>query len=381
MIDIILDKQVINRDSKNDCSYIKMLSLFSGIGAFEKALTRLEIPYKLVGFSEIDKYAIKSYCAIHNVDESLNLGDISKVNLNSIPDCDLITYGFPCTDISIAGKQQGIIEGETRSGLLYEALKIIKHKKPKYAIAENVKNLIGKKFISDFNNLLEELDFYGYNNYVPINEKGKFMCLNAKNFGIPQNRERVFLVSIRKDIDTLDFQFPKGFELKLRLKDILEDNVADKYYVKSERTKFLIEKLNEKSLLEIGKRICCDSTINEPDVRTISNCITSKYDSGIQNRKQIGLAVVEPVRIGGIYDNDTFRYQAGSIWDSYKLSPTLSTCQGGHSKPLILESYNVECDYLVYNNSKPIKKIICEQRYDEGLRLFKNNICGCIRTG
>ena len=133
---------------------LKILSLFSGIGAFEKALDRENIPYELASFCEIDKFAVKSYCAVHGMSEDKNLGDISKVDTANIPDCDLLTYGFPCQSVSVAGKQEGIIAGVTRSGLLYEALRIIEAKKPSYAICENVKNLVGKKFKPDFDKLL-----------------------------------------------------------------------------------------------------------------------------------------------------------------------------------------------------------------------------------
>ena len=133
---------------------MKVLSLFSGIGAFEKALDNLERPYELVGFSEIDKYAVKSYCAIHGVDESMNLGDITKIDEKALPkDIDLITYGFPCQDISLAGKQKGLFNEDgtqTRSGLFFEALRVIESTKPRIAIAENVKNLTSKKFNAQF---------------------------------------------------------------------------------------------------------------------------------------------------------------------------------------------------------------------------------------
>ena len=124
---------------------LKLLSLFTGIGAFEKALERLNIDYELVGFSEIDKFAIKSYCAIHNVPENKNLGDITKINIDKIPDFDLLTWGFPCQDISIAGRMEGIKKG-TRSGLYYEGYKILKAKRPGISIIENVKNLTSKRF-------------------------------------------------------------------------------------------------------------------------------------------------------------------------------------------------------------------------------------------
>ncbi len=200
---------------------LKLLSLFSGIGAFEKALSRVKIPYELISFSEIDKYAIKSYCAIHNVNEDKNLGDISKVVPNDILDFDLLTYGFPCQDISVAGRQEGINEN-TRSGLLHYAEEIIKTTKPKFAIAENVKNLVGKGHIDDFENLLNRLDMYGYNNYWRI--------INSIDFNIPQDRERVFLISIRKDLDSNAFAFPENKPLTKTIFDILEPNVEDKYY-------------------------------------------------------------------------------------------------------------------------------------------------------
>ena len=147
---------------------IRHFSLFSGIESFKKALTNLGIENELVGYSEIDKWASTALTAIHGVSENLNFGDITKIDETKVPDCDLISYGFPCQDISIAGLGKGIIEGETRSGLLYDALRIIKYKKPTYAIAENVKNLVGKKFKEDFDNLLNELDSYGYNNYWKV---------------------------------------------------------------------------------------------------------------------------------------------------------------------------------------------------------------------
>ena len=186
---------------------MKILSLFSGIGAFEKALDNLGVEYELVNYCEIDKYASKSYAVIHNVSEDMNLGDITKVNEKDLPkDIDLVTYGFPCQDISLAGKMRGMFNEDgtqTRSGLFFDALRIIEETQPRVAIAENVKNLVGKKFKPQFEIVLESLDKAGYNNYWKV--------LNAKDYGIPQNRERVFIVSIRKDIDTGLFQFPQGF--------------------------------------------------------------------------------------------------------------------------------------------------------------------------
>lgn len=207
---------------------MKVFSLFSGIGAFERALETLNIKYDLMAYSEIDKNASKAYALIHKVSESLNLGDITKIDETKLPkDIDLITYGFPCQDISIAGKQKGFAttDGKTRSGLFFDALRIIQTTKPRIAIAENVKNLTSKRFKNEFEIVLKSLEDAGYNNYWQV--------LNAKDFGIPQNRERVFIISIRKDIDNYTFKFPEKMPLKFKLKDFLENQIEDSFYIKN----------------------------------------------------------------------------------------------------------------------------------------------------
>ena len=210
---------------------MKVLSLFSGIGAFEKALERKGIDFELVNYCEFDKYASKSYSLIHNVPEVMNLGDITKVKIDELEpySADLITYGFPCQDISNAGKQRGFEhDGQlTRSGLFFYAAAIIGRIQPKVAICENVKALTGKKFTKEFETVLSTLENMGYKNYWQV--------LNAKDYGIPQNRERVFIVSIRNDIDK-KYTFPAPIKLELRLKDILEKEVDEKFYLNSKGT-------------------------------------------------------------------------------------------------------------------------------------------------
>ena len=217
---------------------LRYLSLFSGIGAFEKALTNLGVKYEVVNYCEIDKYASKSYSAIHGIPESKNLWDIAKVNVCNLPkDIDLLTYGFPCQDISLAGKQKGMFNEDgtlTRSGLFFKALDVIEYVKPKIAIAENVKALTSKKFTEQFKTVLDSLEKAGYHNYWKV--------LNAKDYGIPQNRERVFIVSIRKDIDHNTFEFPKPYSLEKRLKDFLEPHVDEKYFLSDEiQSRFILD--------------------------------------------------------------------------------------------------------------------------------------------
>ena len=223
---------------------LKYLSLFSGIGAPEKALKNLGIEYELIGFSEIDKYAIKSYCAIHNVSEELNLGDITKIDIKSLPkDIDFITHGSPCTDLSLAGKEAGADKGSgTRSSLMWNSVEIFKHCKPKIILWENVKNLLSKKHKHNFDAYIEDLNNLGYVSYYKV--------LNAKDFGIPQNRERVFTISIRNDINK-EFKFPEPFDNGIRLKDLLEKEVDEKYYINTEKAEKLIQEFkstNKKTL-------------------------------------------------------------------------------------------------------------------------------------
>ena len=217
---------------------INVLSLFSGIGAFESALRRGGYDFRVINYCEIDRYAAKAYSQIHGISEDYNLNDVCIVNPLLMDNVNLVTYGFPCQDISIAGKQKGFKDTEgnrTRSGLFFEALRIIEFLQPEYAIAENVKALTGKKFTAEFETVLTSLDKAGYNNYWKV--------LNAKDFGVPQNRERVFIVSIRKDIDNGTFTFPEGRPLTLRVKDLLEPEVDEKFYINSDRAKKLIEKI------------------------------------------------------------------------------------------------------------------------------------------
>lgn len=199
--------------------------LFAGIGAFRKALIRTGLPHRVVGISEIDRFAIKSYEAIYG--EARNYGDISKVE--KLDYADLWTYGFPCQDISLAGKQAGVVQGVTRSGLLYEVERLLRRAKedgelPKYLIMENVKNLVGKKFKNDFLAWCRTLEELGY--------KNEWQVLSAADYGVPQKRERVFCVSVRADLGQ-DFSFPEPVELSKRLIDVLEplEEIDERYFL------------------------------------------------------------------------------------------------------------------------------------------------------
>lgn len=210
------------------------MELFGGIGACTKALKNIEIDVSVGDYVEIDKYAVKSYNAINNT--NFEPQDITKWNKDI--NIDLIMHGSPCQDFSVAGKQAGGDEGSgTRSSLMYETIRIIEKLHPKYIIWENVKNLLSKKHKHNFDNYINKLDKLGYNSYYQI--------LDAQDYGIPQHRERVYTVSIRKDIDNNKFTFPEKIPLQLKLKDLLEDVVDDKYYLTEKGIGRLIKKNNK----------------------------------------------------------------------------------------------------------------------------------------
>lgn len=204
-----------------------------------------------------------------------------------------------CQSISCAGKMKGFKpDSGTRSSLLWENIRLLKlakdnGKEPKYLMFENVKNLVSKKFIDDFNSLLDVLNDLGYNSYWKV--------LNAKECGIPQNRERVFVICIRKDIDTNKFTFPIPFDNGVRLKDVLESDVDEKYYINNDKAKTLIEKLIMDNVIpdpDDEDPIGIDLTIKNPRKKKVcSNCITSRQ-RGISNRAQEGTGVVKAMDKG-----------------------------------------------------------------------------------
>lgn len=219
----------------NTNNHLRVFTSFSGYDSQCMALDRLrqnfpDFDYELVGWSEIDKYAIQAHDAIYPQYSDRNYGDISKIEWEKVPDFDLFTYSSPCQDFSQAGKQQGGTKGSgTRSSLLWECEKAIIKKRPKYLLMENVSALVSSKFIKLFNAWQKTLEGYGYRNFGKV--------LNAKDYGVPQKRERIFLFSIRDDGDNPIFNFPKTIKLEKRLKDILETNVDEKYYLKEDRIK------------------------------------------------------------------------------------------------------------------------------------------------
>lgn len=205
---------------------IKVFTAFSGYDSQCLALNRIDIDYNLVGWSEIDRYAIQAHNALFPAAKNLNYGDISGIDWKTVPDFDLFTYSSPCQDFSQAGLQRGGEKGSgTRSSLLWECERAISIKRPKFLLMENVAALVSKKFVKLFNRWQLTLERLGYRNFAKI--------LNSSDYGVPQNRERIFLVSVLGD-DT--YYFPQPILLKKRLKDLLEVNADEKYYIRNTTT-------------------------------------------------------------------------------------------------------------------------------------------------
>lgn len=358
---------------------ITVNELFSGIGAQVSALERLGIPCEIKHTSDIDHNAVLAYASIHcGLTEELintyteyptreemarqlteinlgydfqknkpynwyrfvnskskelekywlanklsrNLGDISKID--KLEYADFWTYSFPCTDISVAGKQEGIKQGQTRSGLLYEVQRLLERANkmlalPKYLMLENVKNLVGKKFKPQFDEWVAWLDELGYNTYWKV--------LNAKDYGVPQNRERVFAISIRKDIDDGKFKFPQPFDNGVRLEDVLEDNVDEKYYLTDTMIRGFI-KHNESHTAKGTGFIWKPRDVNGTASTLRANSALAPTDNTILETNRC-------IQVGNLnyynYDKMNRVYSKGGC------SPALEIMQGGNRQPKIAE--------------------------------------------
>ena len=312
-----------------------------------------------MNFCEFDKYATSSYCAIHNENESKNLGDITKVDETKLEPFNMICGGSPCQDFSVAGKQKGSVWTckdcgheynpltvhwserdkcpccgsnnieKTRSSLLVEYLRVIRANKPNFGMYENVKNIVGKQFKDTFKMFTDELDEYGYNVYWKV--------LNAKDYGIPQNRERVYLIFIKKELDNGKFKYPEPFDNGMRLKDILENEVDEKFYISEDKVqRFLTNFNNENALLYDACQVKREGKSREYNDFCPTLTARDYKDPRLVNDnvvKQVG----NISKCEGNWNNP----QVGRIYSTDGCSPTLNTCGGGSHEPKIVQLGNV----------------------------------------
>ena len=295
-------------------SMIRVLECFAGLGACSKALTNLGIEHEIVDAVEIDKYAVQSFNAIHGT--NFEPQDITKWDKDI--ECDLIMHGSPCQDFSVAGKGAGgDKDSGTRSSLMYETLRIVEKLKPKYVIWENVKNLLSKKHRHNFDAYLEAMERLGYHS--------QYQVLNAKDYGVPQNRERVFTVSIRNDLD-IDFGFPKPQELTIRLKDVLEPQVDERYYLSDEQVSKI--KLWEDRQRENGRGF----RLNAHDGDSIATTMATSAD-----RPSTSNYYKDPkeVRVAGKLNHYNYD-KMDRVYETDGLAPTVDTMEDGGRQPKII---------------------------------------------
>lgn len=315
--------------------------------------------WKLVNFCEFDKYATSSYCAIHNENESKNLGDITKVDETKLEPFNMICGGSPCQDFSVAGKQKGSVWTckdcgheynpltvhwserdkcpccgsnnieKTRSSLLVEYLRVIRANKPNFGMYENVKNIVGKQFKDTFKMFTDELDEYGYNVYWKV--------LNAKDYGIPQNRERVYLIFIKKELDNGKFTYPEPFDNGTRLRDILEENVDEKFYISEDKVqRFLTNLNNEDALLYDACQVK-----REGKSREYNDFCPTLTARDYKDPRLVNDNVVKQIGTISKCEGNWKNPQVGRIYSTDGCSPTLNTCGGGSHEPKIVQLGNV----------------------------------------
>ena len=318
---------------------IRLIELFAGYGSQAMALKKINAKFEHSKVVEFDKYAIKSYNAVHGT--NFTPMDITKIHGTDLNICNtmdftyLLTYSFPCTDLSLAGKQLGMSKGSnTRSGLLWEVERILteiqdgKGELPQILFMENVPQVHNKKNLKDFEKWIYFLEELGYTNY--------WQDLNTKDYGVAQSRNRCFMFSF---LGEYNYCFPPAIPLNKKLKDYLENNVAEKYYINNEKAEKLIKQLINNGTLAQKKlkmeQICIDGTINNPQQKNIANCISARYDCGISNYQKVGNLVIKQIKVIGKLYSYGGNYPR-QIYSTEHLSPTLTTMQGGNTQPMIV---------------------------------------------
>ena len=319
---------------------------FAGIGAWGKAINRVTKKHndtcELKWYAKIDKYASNSFAAIHNVSEKLNIWDITKDT--KVPEVDIFFYSPPCQTFSIAGARK--LATVPKGNLFYNALDKIKQIKPKYLIMENVKGLVSGAAIEDFKYMFFELERNGYFNYYKV--------LNSKDYGIPQNRERVFIVSIRKDLYNQGkrFEFPQSIKLEKTLDNLTDDFENEEYA------------LNKKELEKV--------LVNVEDIKRLTEYGDFRYDEGLRVRKnRISPCVVAsskpgdisgiPLKIIKVKSNTKVGYEIASPGDSINLEFLGSETRRGRVGKKVSQTLTTSCGISIYKGHSIFKfsPLIC----------------------
>lgn len=365
LVPSVTDNDKKGSDCMNKIKYEKVpfnyVSLFSGIGGFEQALNKLG--GNCVMASEIDKFANQAYEVLYG---HKTAGDITKVDAKDVPDHDVLVGGFPCQAFSVAGKRLGF--DDTRGTLFFEIARLAAEKKPKLMLLENVKGLISHDKGKTLDTIVQTLNDIGYT--------VDFDVLNSKYFGVPQNRERIFIVAVRDDlievspwvtgkrtdvvakgkkrisalagVKTFNFDWPTQEAVTARLRDILEPEVDEKYYLSEEKTAALVAQLEDKQAEGLAVR---EATTKGYAVAAEGDAVNFQFPNSKTRRgrvgKQIaqtleasainqGVVVSDPIMLGHIdlKGHDAIK----RVYSAEGVGPTLTTMGGGHREPKIAET-------------------------------------------
>ncbi len=369
---------------------IRLIELFAGIGSQAKALERLGADFEHYRVCEFDKYAIKSYNAIHGTDFATS--DITQITASDLgivdtdKYCYIMTYSFPCQDLSLAGLQKGMAKGgNTRSGLLWEVERLLNEceELPQILLMENVTQVHGTKNLEHFRDWIEFLESKGYSNY--------WEDLNAKNYGIPQNRNRTFMVSVLGDYT---YEFPKPIPLELRLKDMLEGYVDRKYYLLNKALEYIQKRVGnytqicdenteiaKSAITAVGNANWTGNFVKEPPILIggmqkhqsvkqdgISTTLTSSMGTG---GGYVPMIAEEPSvkQIGNLFESKSRENpNQGRLYDKDGLSPTLGAMQGGNRQPFIVDEPTI--------NKIDIPQTVKVRKYDVDCK----QLCALLRS-
>lgn len=313
---------------------IRLIELFAGVGSQAMALKAIGANFEHWKVVEFDKYAIASYNAIHGTNfPTMDITQIHGEDLEIVDVEDftyLLTYSFPCTDLSIAGRMQGMEEGSgTRSSLLWEVKRLIEECEslPQVLLMENVPQVHSSKNLANFEKWLKYLDSKGYTTY--------WQDMNSKNYGVAQSRNRTIAVSF---LGSGTYKFPKPFPLEKKMKDYLEDEVDERYYLTSEKAKILIDKLI------IGGKILTDRQTDrqltspsptEKPLKSQTQSLqdtTAELDEGTLKRAECVRSADLIKVLGNLRDEENKTHAAGRVYSPNGISPTIAASHFGMEK-------------------------------------------------
>lgn len=371
-----------------------MFESFCGVGSFRMAMRNLHLDFNVVGVSEVDRYALLAYNAIHNEQNNViepdkdsiinyiknknicynfstkeqeipnkesdlkaiynasvrcnNYGDIRVIDSKKLPKFNLFTYQFSCKNISVCGNMAGFEKGSnTQSSLVWDCQSIIEDVRPEFLIMENVKNIVGDKNISTFKEWIALLGTYGYNSYWKV--------LNAKDFGIPQNRERVIMVSIRNDIDK-GFEFPEPIALESFVKDYIEHDFDKKYLLKEDWQKSFNKKTMEVESESI--KFSCNRKVNDARDKCVIQTIMAASGTGGNNQPKIyyeddGIGILRKItpleswRLMGFQDEDYYKAKnIGRLQNSHLYERAGRGIAIGMLEKIFLQLSNIYPEYF-----------------------------------